>query len=51
MFGGYIKVKNFVPRLPHYKVMMFNAPLNNISVISWGSVLLVERTGVSAPSH
>ena len=21
MFGGYIKVKNFVPRLPHYNTM------------------------------
>ena len=27
-------------------VMMFNATLNNISVISWMSVLLVEETGV-----
>ena len=22
MFGGYIKVKNFVPRLPHYKAFV-----------------------------
>ena len=27
-------------------VMMFNATFNNISVISWMSVLLVEETGV-----
>jgi hypothetical protein len=27
-------------------VMMFNATFNNISVISWQSVLLVEQTGV-----
>jgi hypothetical protein len=27
-------------------VMMFNATFNNISVISWWSVLLVEETGV-----
>jgi len=28
------------------KVMVFNATFNNISVISWRSVLLVEETGV-----
>jgi len=27
---------------------MFNATFNNISVISWRSVLLVEETGVLA---
>jgi len=27
-------------------VMMFNATFNNMSVISWRSVLLVEETGV-----
>ena len=27
--------------------MMFNATLNNISVISWRSILLVEETGES----
>jgi hypothetical protein len=27
------------------RVMVFNATFNNISVISWGSVLLVEETG------
>ena len=26
--------------------MMFNATFNNISVISWQPVLLVEKTGV-----
>jgi hypothetical protein len=26
--------------------MVFNAPFNNISVMSWCSVLLVEETGV-----
>jgi hypothetical protein len=26
--------------------MVFNGTFNNISVISWGSVLLVEETGV-----
>jgi hypothetical protein len=28
-----------------YTVMVFNATFNNISVISWQSVLLVEETG------
>jgi hypothetical protein len=28
-------------------IMVFNATFNNISVISWRSVLLVEETGVS----
>ena len=27
-------------------VMVFNAAFNNISAISWGSVILVEETGV-----
>jgi hypothetical protein len=27
-------------------VMVFNATFNNISVISWQSVLLVEETGI-----
>jgi len=27
-----------------FKVMVFNATFNNISVISWRSVLLVEET-------
>jgi hypothetical protein len=31
--------------------MVFNATFNNISVISWWSVLLVEETGVSGENH
>jgi hypothetical protein len=31
--------------------MVFNATFNNISVISWRSVLLVEETGVSGENH
>jgi len=30
---------------------MFNATCNNISVISWRSVLLMEETGVPADNH
>jgi hypothetical protein len=32
-------------------VMMFNATFNNISVISWRSVLLEEETGVPGENH
>jgi uncharacterized DUF497 family protein len=32
-------------------VMVFNATFNNISVISWRSVLLVEETGVPGENH
>jgi len=31
--------------------MVFNATLNNISVIFWRSVLLVEETGVLGENH
>jgi hypothetical protein len=31
--------------------MVFNATFNNISVISWWSVLLVEETGVQGEDH
>jgi hypothetical protein len=32
-------------------VMVFNATFNNISVISWWSVLLVEETRVPQENH
>ena len=31
--------------------MVLDATFNNISVISWRSVLLVEETGVSGENH
>ena len=31
--------------------MVFNAIFNNISLISWRSVLLVEETGVLGENH
>jgi len=31
--------------------MVFNANFNNISVISWRSVLLLEETGVPGKNH
>jgi len=33
------------------RVMVFNDTFNNISVISWRSVLLVEETGVPGKKH
>jgi len=33
------------------KVMVFNATFNNISDISWQSVLLLEETGVPRENH
>jgi hypothetical protein len=32
-------------------VMAFDATVNNISVISWQLVLLLEETGVPAENH
>ena len=33
------------------RVMVFNTTFNNISVISWHSVLLVEETGVPRENY
>ena len=33
------------------KIMVFNVTFNNISVISWRSVLLVEETGLPRENH
>ena len=33
------------------RVIVFNATFNNISVIWWQSVLLVEETGVTGENH
>ena len=33
------------------RVMVFNATFNNISVIVWRSVLLVEETGLPEENH
>jgi hypothetical protein len=33
------------------RVTVFNITFNSISVISWGSVLLVEETGVPGENH
>jgi len=41
-----------VPTTPGvYGLMVFNVTFNNISAISWQSVLLVEETGVPRENH
>ena len=42
---------NFIYNWETVRVMVFNATFNNISVISWWSVLLVEETGVLRENH
>ena len=37
--------------IKHVGGMVFNATFNNILVISWQSVLLVEETGVPGENH
>jgi len=37
--------------IKEHSLRVFNATLNNISVISWRSVLLVEETGVPRENH
>jgi hypothetical protein len=43
----------FNPKLEiiRVRVMAFNATFNNISVISWQSVLMMEETGVPRENH
>ena len=40
------KKKKKKPNFQRVRVMVFNATFNNISAISWQSVLLVEEIGV-----
>jgi hypothetical protein len=42
---------HFLFILDRVRIMVYNATFNNISVISWPSVLLVEETGVSGENH
>jgi len=47
-------VNHFICYLQYFVIgchMMFNATFNNISVISWRSVLLMEETGVPGENH
>jgi hypothetical protein len=50
------KPKNYVPKRLNaghrgLAVMVFNATFNNISVILWQAVLLVEETGYPGENH
>jgi hypothetical protein len=49
-----IDCKDGIKEMWWFRVMVFNATFNNISVISWRSVLLVVETGENqqpAASH
>jgi len=41
----------YLPRGYRIRIIVFNATFNNISVISWKSVLLVEEIGVPGENH
>jgi hypothetical protein len=45
------KVNIMIFKMLGIRVMVFDATFNNISVISWLSVLLVEETGVPGENH
>jgi hypothetical protein len=45
-------VVEFTLNLPFIiRVMVFNATVNNISVISWRSIVLVDEIGVPGENH
>jgi hypothetical protein len=49
--NAYHHIKNMSGQWVRVRVMVFNATFNNISDISWQSVLLVEETGVPGENH
>ena len=49
--GIFSLLRFFFFNMFEFRLMVFNATFNNISVISWQSVLLVEETGVSGEKH
>ena len=44
-------ITNVITSIWWWWFMVFNATFNNISVVSWRSVLLVEETGVPGENH
>ena len=42
---------SLMPESLGFGVMVFNATFNNISVISWRSILLMEETSVPGENH
>jgi hypothetical protein len=47
----YTTVQLEIKSLLRVRAMVFNVTFNNISLISWRSVLLVEEIGVSRENH
>jgi hypothetical protein len=47
----HVSVINFPMLIMFVCLMVFNVIFNNISVISWRSVLLVEETGRPGENH
>ena len=50
IFKKFANDLNYIQML-FVRIMVFNATFNNISVISWRTVLLVEETGVPRENH
>ena len=49
--SGFVVSKKKIKCECRVRVMVFNATFNNISVISWRSILLVEETGIPGENH
>jgi hypothetical protein len=49
--GRLLKKRKFVTICLGSKIQQVNGTFNNISAISWQSVLLVEETGVLGENH
>ena len=50
-YKNILLVALLVPIFKRERIMVLNATFNNISVISWRSVLLEEETGVLGENH
>jgi hypothetical protein len=51
IFGEYKNNDSFNRAVFQVWFLVFHATFNNISVISWRSILLVEETGVHSENH
>ena len=51
MRDRFISNENQTTKSEEVRVIVFNTTFNNISVISWQSVLLVEETGGPRETH
>ena len=51
MRDRFISNENQTTKSEEVRVIVFNTTFNNISVISWRSVLLVEETGGPGENH